>query len=75
MLQSNPSGESYALQKVLAGQHSSLRAVFLHYSQLESTMGQHWPPIMTYVQWLVFAKETQISGKMQRLSLDKTLGG
>jgi hypothetical protein len=62
-LQSNPAGEGYALQKVMGSNHPTLRSVFLHYAQLERSLGEHWPPVMTYVQWLVFAKETRISGE------------
>lgn len=62
-LQGNPEGEKYALQKVLATHSANLRAVFLHYVQLEGVGGgamkRIWPPAMSYGQWMLFCKETQ----------------
>lgn len=37
--QANPTGESYAVQKILAHYTADLRAVFLHYAQVRGPMG------------------------------------
>ena len=55
-------GEQYAVQKVLAHYTSDLRAIFLHYSQLDSTFTDSWPPSLTYGQWMLLCKDTQTSG-------------
>lgn len=62
--QVNPAGECCALQKVLGSYHASLCSVLLYYSQLESSIGQHWPPALTHAQWLLLCKETEVTGAL-----------
>ncbi|GLI64110.1 hypothetical protein VaNZ11_007285 [Volvox africanus] len=59
--QTNPFGESYAVQKVLNHYHGDLRAVFLYYAQLENNFAAYWPPSMAFQQWMLFCKETETS--------------
>lgn len=60
-MQGNPQGEQYSLQKVLQTYHGELRSVFLYYSQLESSFTDHWPPSMTFNQWMLFCKDSEAS--------------
>ncbi|KXZ44324.1 hypothetical protein GPECTOR_69g417 [Gonium pectorale] len=57
--QTNPFGESYAVQKVLTHYHGDLRAVFLYYAQLENNFAAYWPPGLAFQQWMLFCKETE----------------
>jgi hypothetical protein len=57
-VQVNPYGERYTLQMVLAGSVDMLRAVFLHYSQLEASFTAHWPPVMSLAQFMALCKDT-----------------
>ncbi|GFR40226.1 hypothetical protein Agub_g794 [Astrephomene gubernaculifera] len=59
--QTNPFGESYAVQKVLNHYHGDLRAVFLYYAQLENNFAAYWPPGLAFQQWMLFCKETETS--------------
>ncbi|EFJ52451.1 hypothetical protein VOLCADRAFT_115928, partial [Volvox carteri f. nagariensis] len=59
--QTNPFGESYAVQKVLNHYHGDLRAVFLYYAQLENNFAAYWPPSLAFQQWMLFCKETETS--------------
>ena len=56
-------GEQYAVQKMLAHYTSDIRAVFLHYCQLDSKFTEHWPPSMGLAQWNLYCKDTGTSGK------------
>lgn len=47
--------------QVLNHYHSDLRAVFLFYTQLEQSFTEHWPPSMTFPQWMLFCKDTETS--------------
>ncbi|GAX78783.1 hypothetical protein CEUSTIGMA_g6220.t1 [Chlamydomonas eustigma] len=59
--QANPTGEQYAVQKILSHYTSDLRAVFLHYAQLDSTFTEHWPPSLTFSQWMLYCKDSRTS--------------
>jgi len=59
--QTNPAGEQYAVQKTLNHYHANLRAVFLFYTQLEATFVHHWPPHLTFAQWMMFCKDSETS--------------
>ncbi|KAG1675152.1 hypothetical protein FOA52_003375 [Chlamydomonas sp. UWO 241] len=59
--QDNPAGEQYATQKVLSHYTSDLRSVFLHYVQLDASAVKHWPPSMTFAQWMLYCKDSQTS--------------
>ncbi|GIL72118.1 hypothetical protein Vretimale_492 [Volvox reticuliferus] len=49
--QTNPFGESYAVQKVLNHYHGDLRAVFLYYAQVGGVMG--WSCLFVYVRMCI----------------------
>ena len=68
-------GEQYAVQKVLAHYTSDLRAIFLHYSQLDSSFTDSWPPSLTYGQWMLYCKDTQTSGEFGDWLWSKGCGG
>jgi len=59
--QPNPTGEQYAVQKVLFHYHADLRSVFLYYAQLDNTFTDHWPPSLSFAQWMLFCKDSQTS--------------
>ena len=48
---------------MLAHYTSDIRAVFLHYCQLDSKFTEHWPPSMGLAQWNLYCKDTGTSGK------------
>ncbi len=50
------------MQKVLSSYTSELRAVFLHYAQLDASFAEHWPPSLAFSQWMLFCKDSQTSG-------------
>ena len=56
-------GEQYAVQKLLAQHTSDLRAVFLHYSQLDAGFAEHWPPSLAFSQFMLYCKDTGTSGE------------
>lgn len=57
----NPTGEQYAIAKVLQTYHADLRSTFLYYCQLESTFTNHWPPRMRQNQWLIFCRDSEVT--------------
>jgi hypothetical protein len=56
-------GEQYAVQKALAGFTSDIRAVFLHYCQLDPRFAENWPPTMALAQWNLYCRDTGTSGE------------
>lgn len=61
--QENPDGERYALVKILETNHGGLRAAFLHYSQLDQSFTDHWPPCLTLDGWEEFYRDAGVSGR------------
>ncbi|KAL6756783.1 hypothetical protein V8C86DRAFT_2641239 [Haematococcus lacustris] len=59
--QTNPTGEQYAMQKILQHYHVDLRSVFLFYTQLEHNFTDHWPPSLKFAQWMLFCKDSETS--------------
>ncbi len=59
--QQNPTGEQYAVQKILQHYHADLRSVFLFYCQLESGFADFWPPVMGFPHWMLFCRDSETS--------------
>lgn len=76
--QSNPTGERYAVQKVLHTHSTELRAAFLYYCQLDASFAETWPPRMHQQQWFAFCKDTDTAGaweRRERMSFGCVCGG
>lgn len=69
--QQDPEGERYALAKVMQTYEEGLRAVFTYYCQLMSSCMKHWPPRMSRESWILFCKDSEISGKQKRCSEER----
>ncbi|MEW5310692.1 MAG: hypothetical protein WDW38_002463 [Sanguina aurantia] len=72
--QNNPHGETYAVQKVLAHYYADLRAVFLHYTQLQATFASHWPPSLGFAQLMLFCRDTETTDPRYGAVYRPTLG-
>ncbi|KAL4458961.1 hypothetical protein ABPG75_013826 [Micractinium tetrahymenae] len=57
MREADPTGERYALSKVLHTLQGDLHAIFLYYCMLDSGFARFWPPQLTLNGWLAFMKE------------------
>ena len=75
--QVNPYGERYTLQMVLGGAVDLLRAVFLHYAQLEASFTASWPPALSLAQFMALAKDTETTDTSAgaRIRCGAVLGG